>query len=126
MPRVLVIEDDAVNRMLLECQLEDLGCEIDRAPDGAVGLEMVQLVRPDVIVLDLNMPQVGGLAFLRTLRGMARGADIPVVVVTAAMMDKALQSQLVALDVRRTFSKGSYNSSELMAAVGSLLRMGAK
>lgn len=125
MSRVLVIEDDAVNRMLLECQLEDLGCDIDRASDGAAGLEMVKLVRPDVIVLDLNLPQVNGFDFLRALRGMARASTIPVVVVTASMMDKTLHDQLQSMEVRRVFSKGSYTSNELMAAVGALLSQAA-
>src|SRR5512143_2802628 len=80
--RVLVIDDSAYNRQTLTAMLEsDPGIRvIGKATDGDEGLQQAVALNPDVITLDLEMPRVGGFAFLRLLM---RKKPTPVVVVSS-------------------------------------------
>lgn len=79
-PLVLVVEDDASVRVLLEMALGDDGFEVHGARDGLEGLLKIQMRRPAAVVLDLSMPSVGGLRLLDELA--EEGIELPVVVVT--------------------------------------------
>jgi two-component system response regulator MprA len=83
--RVLIIEDDHDIRDALEQVFVDEGYEVDCAEDGVEGLAKLRASgpKPAVIVLDLWMPRMDGLAFRRAQLGFDEMADIPVVVVTA-------------------------------------------
>lgn len=79
-PLVLVVEDDASVRVLLEMTLGDDGFEVQGARDGLEGLLKIQMRRPAAVVLDLSMPSVSGLRLLDELA--EEGIELPVVVVT--------------------------------------------
>lgn len=79
-PLVLVVEDDASVRILLEMSLRDDGFDVEAARDGLEGLLKIRMRRPAVVVLDLAMPAVGGLRLLDELE--EEGSDVPVLVVT--------------------------------------------
>jgi two-component system response regulator HydG len=80
--RVLLVDDDADTRAALKSLLESEGHRVDQAGDGAVALERMVEVPPDIIVTDLDMPVMNGMQLLRELR--ERDADVPVIVVTSA------------------------------------------
>jgi len=79
--RVLIVDDDASSRRLLDVRLRALGCETMMAVDGQEGLAAVQRETPALMLLDLQMPRMGGLEVLRTLRH--DGLDFPIIVITA-------------------------------------------
>jgi DNA-binding NtrC family response regulator len=79
--RVLVADDDAASRRLLEVRLRALGCEVATAGDGREALAAVQQEPPALLMLDLQMPRMDGMELLRTLR--RDGIDLPVIVITA-------------------------------------------
>ncbi len=79
--RVLIADDDAASRRLLEVRLRGLGCEVATAADGREALAAVQQEPPALLMLDLQMPRMDGMELLRTLR--RDGIDLPVVVITA-------------------------------------------
>ncbi len=79
--RVLIVDDDAASRRLLEVRLRALGCETILASDGHEAFAAVQQEAPALMLLDLEMPRMGGLELLRTLR--QKGFDFPVIVITA-------------------------------------------
>jgi signal transduction histidine kinase/DNA-binding response OmpR family regulator len=81
--RVLMVDDDAMLRRELRQALASAGWEVTEAENGRVALECLVARRPDVIVLDLMMPEMDGFEFLDTIRRRDDGRDIPVVVVTA-------------------------------------------
>ena len=83
MPRVLVVEDDPDIRALEHTMLECSGYEVDTAANGAEALDALERVRPCVILLDLMMPVMDGLTFLKERQRRAAG-DTPVVCVSAA------------------------------------------
>ena len=80
--RILIVDDDELLQELLALHLEVEGYEVLSAPDGRAALEMLRQERPDLILLDLMMPVMDGLRFMRTLREVP--APPPVVVLSAA------------------------------------------
>jgi len=82
--KVLVIEDDMGASQLMARILRAHGVkEVFQAPDGLAGIEMVEKIRPDLIVLDLMMPNIDGFGVLDRLKSDDQLRDVPVVVVTA-------------------------------------------
>jgi two-component system NtrC family response regulator len=78
---LLFIDDDDTGRSVAVYNLRKLGLEVDEATDGAKGLEMFAPARHTVVVTDLKMPGVDGMAVLATLQ--RRAPDVPVIVITA-------------------------------------------
>lgn len=81
-PLVLVVEDDPSVRGLLQTLLAAQGYRVAAADDGPAGLVRASAAPPALILLDLMMPDLGGLRVLDELRGDRRLAQVPVVVVT--------------------------------------------
>jgi len=86
--QALVVDDDDDARLLLSRTLEKEGWSVDVAENGEVALARIRTRRPSLILLDLMMPVMDGFTFLRTLRGLPEGADIPVVVLTARRLSE--------------------------------------
>src|SRR3990170_314808 len=79
--RVLIVDDDVASRELLEVRLGALRCEVVMAADGREAVSAIRREPPALVLLDLQMPGVGGMEVLRTLR--RDGIDLPVIVLTA-------------------------------------------
>jgi signal transduction histidine kinase/DNA-binding response OmpR family regulator len=80
---VLVVEDDDATRRLMQRALVDVGWDVTEAENGRVALEALEEGPPDLVVLDLIMPEMDGFEFLDELRSREGGYGIPVLVVTA-------------------------------------------
>ncbi len=80
--RILVVDDDPNLRLLVESTLRREGYEVLEAEDGEQGLERVQSARPDLVLLDVNMPRMDGIAVLKHLRAQERSRHIPVLMLT--------------------------------------------
>ena len=83
---VLVVEDDPWIRSLMADLLKGEGYDVVQASDGKAGLEMAEENEPDVILLDLAMPEKSGLDVLHELKSSKPTRDIPVIVVSAYAM----------------------------------------
>ncbi|MBW4699437.1 MAG: response regulator transcription factor [Aphanocapsa lilacina HA4352-LM1] len=83
MPRVLVIDDDPAILELVAFNLDMSGYEVIEAPDGHKGQAFALQMLPDLIVLDLMLPQVDGLTICQRLRRDERTAEIPILMLTA-------------------------------------------
>ncbi len=82
--RVLVIDDEPDVRAVVSACFEDIaGWHVTTADSGQAGLDTVNANPPDAIVVDMMMPGMDGLAFVRALRAQPMGASIPVVLLTA-------------------------------------------
>ena len=81
-PRVALIEDDLVIATMYRLQLETDGYEVVHATDGATGLHLVQQSVPDLILLDIRLPQVPGLDVLRSISADPRLAGVPVLILS--------------------------------------------
>ncbi|MCA9272311.1 MAG: response regulator [Phycisphaerales bacterium] len=81
--RILVVDDNAQNLELLQAYLEDLGCQIDIARDGAEAIEIARQRVPDVMVLDVMMPRMSGFQVCEKLKKDPATSAVPIVMVTA-------------------------------------------
>jgi two-component system, NtrC family, response regulator AtoC len=79
--RVLIVDDDPASRRLLEVRLRPLECDVATAANGEQALTAIRKDVPDLVLLDLEMPKMGGIEVLRTLR--KEGINVPVIVITA-------------------------------------------
>ena len=80
--KVLVIEDSPTQALHLQALLEQEGLKVLVACDGHLGLQMAQQIQPDVIVLDVQMPEMNGFQVCEQLKGIRDTADIPVILFT--------------------------------------------
>jgi two-component system response regulator AtoC len=78
---ILVVDDDPASQRLLQVRIRAIGCGVRVASDGREALAAIQQETPALILLDLEMPRMGGMEFLRKLR--EDGVDTPVIVITA-------------------------------------------
>ena len=109
---VLVVEDDAATRDVIKRALERDGWAVSEAENGRRGLLSVARHVPDLIVLDLMMPEMDGFEFVAELRKSESGRRIPVVVVTAKEIGSEERRRLDG-QVRRVLHKGSFSREEL-------------
>ena len=86
--QALVVDDDPLTRELVRRTLEAEGWRVEEAENGAQGLERVAEATPDLVILDLMMPVMDGFEFLRELRGLDVGGEVPVLVLTAKELDR--------------------------------------
>ena len=85
MPTILVIDDSSFSRALNTRALKNCGYEVSEAVNGLEGLSAVQRVKPDCIILDMLMPVMDGVKFLREFR--ATNKDLPIIVASADIQD---------------------------------------
>jgi CheY-like chemotaxis protein len=95
MTKILIAEDNAVNRELL-CELLSGEYQIVEAADGQEAVAKVEETRPDLVLLDINMPVLDGFAVLQCIRQNPDFAHLPVIAVTAYAMKSDRERILLA------------------------------
>ena len=117
--RVLVVDDDPDVRGLLREMLERAGCLVREARDGREALKILYDARPDIILLDVTMPDLDGWQTLERVRDLT---DVPVVMLTAANaeLEKVRGLQGGADD----YVTKPYSPRELVARIRAVLRRG--
>ncbi|MGD8814916.1 MAG: adenylate/guanylate cyclase domain-containing protein [Anaerolineales bacterium] len=120
-PRILVVDDDWLNRDLLATYLTTSGCEVVSAADGEAALEAIQGQPPDLAVVDLQMPRMDGLALCRALKNAPETRFVPVIIVTALDSE---DDELKAIEAGADdFITKPFRSIILLTRVRSLLRI---
>jgi CheY-like chemotaxis protein len=117
---VLYIEDNPINTMLVERILRARpGVRFGSAPDGRTGLDRADRMRPDLVLLDLELPDISGEQVLAELGTSAATRDIPVIVISGDI-DPAVHRRTLASGARFFLVK-PYDVTDLLRAVdGSL------
>jgi CheY-like chemotaxis protein/HD-like signal output (HDOD) protein len=118
MPRILVIDDAAILREPLAASLRHAGYETHCAADGSEALKLLPTVKPNLILLDMTMPGMDGLAFLRQVRSEKAYAQVPVILLTA-VSDKAHVLEAAKLKVQGYILKSSFSMKQLLETVKS-------
>jgi len=119
--RVLVVDDVPENRHLLERLLAGEGYQVSSAADGAIALGMVEAEPPDLIVSDIDMPNVDGIEFCRRVKENPDTRFVPFILITG-LTDRA--SRIAGIEAgAEDFLGKPFDSQELKARVRSLLRL---
>ena len=84
--RILIVEDNELNMKLLNDVLEAYGYEVIQAREGGAALTLAKVYRPDLILMDLQLPDISGLDAVRRLKAAEETRGIPVIAVTAFAM----------------------------------------
>src|SRR5213595_2450636 len=96
MPRIMVVEDNEENRDALQRRLQRRGFEVVLAENGVVAVERAKSDLPDLILMDMNMPELDGWEATRQIKAAESTRDMPVIALTAHAMskerDRALQA----------------------------------
>jgi len=96
MPRILLVEDNEMNRDMLSRRLQRKGYEVLIAVDGEAGVKMAAAERPDLILMDMSLPLIDGWEATRRIKGLQDTASIPIIALTAHVMagdrDKAFEA----------------------------------
>ncbi len=120
MYKVLVIEDDENIRELLEYNLTENGYQLRLAEDGKSGLALVDTFSPDLILLDLMIPELDGIEVCKAVKGNRQTAHIPIIMLTAkgSETDKVLGLELGADD----YMTKPFSVRELLARIKVVIR----
>ena len=118
MRNVLVVDDNGVDRARMEKLMSGAGYVVSVAVNGVQALEMAKRVKPDLILMDVNMPVMDGFAATRALRADPATKDIPVVMVTGKdqKADKAWGQMLGA----KGYVTKPYTDEQVLSVVRSL------
>ena len=122
---VLVVEDDADTCDTLRRMLEKEGWTVSEAENGRVALARIAARRPDVVLLDLMMPEMDGFEFVAELRKRQEWRTIPVVVVTAKDLTPE-ERQLLSGHVEKILQKAAYSREDLLREVRDLMAQGVR
>lgn len=120
MTRVLVVDDQAVFREPIAAALKVAGYEASEAADGAEALEAMRSVKPDLVLMDVAMPNMDGLTALREMRADASLCATPVILLTA-VADRSRVVEAVKHGARDYLLKSSFSLSELMQRIARVL-----
>ena len=116
---ILVVDDDDSIRSLLHQELSDAGYIIEEASDGKLALESIRKNRPDLIILDVMMPEINGFDVAAILKNDPQTMDIPIIILSI-VQDKARGFRI---GVDRYLTK-PIDTAKLFEEVGSLLEQG--
>ncbi|MGB3294741.1 MAG: response regulator [Phormidesmis sp.] len=119
--KILVVDDLLENLRLLATLLMEAGYEVRRSPDGALALRNVPRFQPDLILLDIMMPDMDGYEVCRRLKADAQTKDIPVIFLSALDLtfDKVKAFEVGAVD----YIHKPFHPAEVMARVKNQLKV---
>ena len=104
MPKILLVEDNEMNRDMLSRRLQRKGYQVMLALDGQSGVEMTQTQAPDLVLMDMSLPLLDGWEATRRLKADAATRHIPVIALTAHAMssdrEKALEAGCDDYDIK--------------------------
>ena len=118
--KILLVDDDAVILAIYGKRLTAYGFTVATATDGLNALDLLQVDKPDLVVLDLMMPKLSGVEVLKFIRSQTRLRSIPVAIFTNAFMDELAQAA-IEIGVQRTVIKAECNPAKLIAIANDLL-----
>lgn len=120
MTKIAIIEDDAVISQMYRMKFEADGFDVQVADNGKSGIEMVESFAPDIVLLDLQMPEMTGDEALKKIRSQAWGKNIPVIVLTNLGAEES-PKVLKELNIHSYIVKAEFTPSQVVARVKEVL-----
>jgi two-component system, chemotaxis family, sensor kinase CheA len=115
MKRILIIEDDPLTARVYRNHLEKAGFEVEVAADGETGFNRLVEFVPDGILLDVMMPKVNGVEFVKKVRAIGQFQRLPVIAYTNAYVPAMVQ-QIMAAGANHVFDKATVSPIMLVGA----------
>ena len=120
-PKILVVDDEKINRDFVKLVFKDSGCKIIEAENGEQALEIIEYDKPDIILLDIIMPGMLGFDVCRKIKRNPETADIPVIIVTAlGDVDSKIKGFEAGAD---EYITKPYEKNELLLRVKNMLKV---
>lgn len=119
MANILVVDDSPTEQHVLRTTLEGAGYQVSSAPDGAAGVKMAMEIKPDLILMDVVMPNMNGFQATRQLSKQAETADIPIIIVTTK--DQETDKTWAKRQGARDYMVKPVNKAELLAKIKQIL-----
>lgn len=116
MTKIAIIEDDQVINQMYRMKFEAAGYEVSTASDGETGVQLVAKIKPDIILLDLQMPHMGGDEALQLIRKSPASANTPVIILTNLGEEEAPKN-LRDLGIHSYIVKAELTPSQVVARV---------
>ncbi len=120
MPTILVVDDTAFCRDLISAAMESKGYCAVAAKDGQEALKAMDTARPDVVILDITMPLMGGIPFLETIRAQTKWKSTPVIVLSEVIEKNAIM-RARDLGVQDYLLKSTFTLPDMLSRVQRLL-----
>ena len=118
--KIAIIEDDQAISQMYRMKFEAEGFEVETASNGRLGLGLTEKMRPDIILLDLMMPEMGGDEMLEKMRATTWGKDIKVIILTNMGEQEAPES-VKHMGVRRFIVKADMTPRQVAEMVNAEL-----
>jgi len=112
MAKIAIVEDDLAIAQMYRLKFEALGHHVEIAENGKLGLELCEKMKPDLLLLDLMMPEMNGDEMLEKMRATAWGKDIKVIILTNVGEQEAPE-KLKSLHVRNYIVKAEMTPSQV-------------
>jgi two-component system, OmpR family, phosphate regulon response regulator PhoB len=120
--RILIVDDEQDIRTYLSTLLEDQGYSTILAKDGVEGMQQVQSASPDLVTLDISMPEKSGIKFFREMKSNEQWKKIPIIIVTGVSEDfKKFISSRHQVPAPEGFVAKPINQEEILSLVKKLI-----
>jgi len=114
--KVAIVEDDQAIAMMYRMKFESEGYQVETAGNGKLGLALIEEMKPDIVLLDLMMPEMNGDEMLEKMRQTAWGKHIKVIILTNSG-EEAAPPELKKLDIRRYIVKAEMTPRQVAEVV---------
>ncbi len=121
MKKILIIEDEKSYARLLRDKLTESGYDVIEANDGEIGLQLAQLEKPDLIILDIMLPGISGVTVLGDVRKQPNGNQTKVIMLTNLEPDENILSTVLIERPAFYFIKSNISIAELLDKIEDLL-----
>ena len=120
MVKIAIIEDDRLIAEMYRMKFESTGSSVDVAENGLSGLKMISDIKPDLILLDLTLPDIGGDEVLEKIREIPTSLATPVIILTN-MDDESAPKRLAKWDIDDYIIKANFTPREVVAKVKAVM-----
>ena len=117
MKKILIIDDEATSLQILQSSLGKKDYEVITAQDGVEGFSLINSHKPNLIILDVHMPNVDGYKLVRDIQSDEEIKKIPIIIVTA---DEKLEERFKLIGIEYYFKK-PYKIQEVLSAIAGIL-----
>jgi len=116
MTKIAIVEDDPAISQMYRFKFEAEGYEVETAENGRIGLEMVEAIRPDILLTDLMMPEMAGEDMIEAIRDTDWGKDLKIIVLTNRG-EQEIPDKVKTLSVSAVITKADMTPRQVAALV---------